>query len=203
MSFANPRLPGYFTWLVATPAIPLAVYFCLYTMLELLAPYFGVQRPAYWILGYLGICVAWRLLYGQVQIHLVDVVLVTFIFVILGSWIATGRTGGARMLSLLLASTLIPWSAVRVFRESEIRRFLQYVAGFGAAIVMGAMGVQKGMQRWMSVIAIVGFSVVILRMRGEIVELMKAGIGGKLMGIAALAGLALAILTTVKPEPQK
>ena len=77
------------------------------------------------------------------------------------------------------------------------------LAAFGAALVMGALGIQKGMQRWMSVIAIVGFSVVILRMRGEIVELMKAGIGGKLMGAAALAGLALAILTTVKPEPVK
>jgi len=30
---------------------------------------------------------------------------------------------------------------------------------------------------------------------------MKAGIGAKLMGVAVLAGLALAILTTVKPEP--
>ena len=77
------------------------------------------------------------------------------------------------------------------------------LAAFGAALAMGAMGMKNGMQRWMSVIAIVGFSVVILRMRGEMIELMKAGIGGKLMGIAALAGLALAILTTVKPEPVK
>ena len=77
------------------------------------------------------------------------------------------------------------------------------LGGFGAALAMGALGYSKGMQRWMSVIAIVGFSVVILRMRGEILELMKAGIGGKLMGVAALAGLALAILTTVKPEPVK
>ena len=47
----------------------------------------------------------------------------------------------------------------------------------------------------------VGFSVIVLRMRGEVVELLKAGVGAKLMGTAALLGLALAILTTVKPEP--
>jgi hypothetical protein len=68
---------------------------------------------------------------------------------------------------------------------------------------MGVMGIARGMQRWMSIIAIVGFSLVLLRMRGEVVQLLQAGIGAKLMGVAALAGLALAILTTVKPEPVK
>ena len=86
-------------------------------------------------------------------------------------------------------------------REFNAANFYIIAGGYAAALAMGAMGVAKGMQRWMSIIAIVGFSVVVLRMRGEVLVLLKAGIGAKLMGVAALAGLALAILTTVKPEP--
>lgn len=85
-------------------------------------------------------------------------------------------------------------------RQFDAANFYLVAAGYAAALAMGAMGLARGMQRWMSIIAIVGFGVVVLRMRGEVVEMMKAGIGAKLMGIAALAGLAFAILTTVKPE---
>jgi hypothetical protein len=88
-------------------------------------------------------------------------------------------------------------------RHHDAAHFYIVAIGFGSAALMGAMGFANGMRRWMSVIAIVAFSVVLLRMRGEVVELLKAGIGAKLMGSAALAGLALAILTTVKPEPLK
>lgn len=88
-------------------------------------------------------------------------------------------------------------------RHFDPASFYITAAGYGAAIVMGGLGISKGMQRWMSVIAIVGFSVVVLRMRGEVVDLLKSGIGGKLMGVGALAGLAFAILTTIKPEPVK
>lgn len=77
------------------------------------------------------------------------------------------------------------------------------MGGFATAMVMGALGIAKGMARWISIIAIVGFGVVVLRMRGELVEMMKAGVGAKLMGIAAMAGLVFAILSTVKPEPVK
>lgn len=77
------------------------------------------------------------------------------------------------------------------------------MAGYAAAMTMGALGIAKGMQRWMSIIAIVGFSMIVLRMRGEMIDLLKAEIGAKLMGIGALAGLILAILTTVKPEPDR
>lgn len=105
-----------------------------------------------------------------------------------------------------LAGCFLPMMAGISFfdtRHFDAANFYIIAAGFASAIAMGAMGIAKGMQRWMSVIAIVGFSVVLLRMRGEVVELLKAGIGAKLMGVAVLAGLALAILTTIKPEPQK
>jgi len=88
-------------------------------------------------------------------------------------------------------------------RAFDAANFYIIAGGFAAGAVMGGMGIANGMQRWMSIVAIVAFSVVVLRMRGEVVELLKAGIGGKLMGVAALAGLALAILTAVKPEPVK
>jgi len=88
-------------------------------------------------------------------------------------------------------------------RAFDAANFYIIAGGYVAAAAMGGLGIAQGMQRWMSIIAIVGFSVVVLRMRGEVVELLKAGIGAKLMGVAALAGLALAILTTVKPEPAK
>lgn len=88
-------------------------------------------------------------------------------------------------------------------RHFDAANFYITAAGYGSALVMGALGISKGMQRWMSVIAIVGFSIVVLRMRGEVLDLLKSGVGGKLMGVAALAGLAFAVLTTIKPEPVK
>lgn len=103
-----------------------------------------------------------------------------------------------------LAGCFLPMvTGVSLFdtRHFDPTNFYVIAAGYGLAVGVSAIGIAKGMQRWMSVLAIVGFSLVLLRMRGEVVELLKAGIGAKLMGTAALAGLALAILTTVKPEP--
>jgi hypothetical protein len=86
-------------------------------------------------------------------------------------------------------------------RRFDAANFYIVAGGFATAAAMGVLGIAGGMQRWKSIIAIVGFSIIVLRMRGEVVELLQAGIGAKLMGTAALVGLALAILTTVKPEP--
>ena len=132
---AAPRtLRDYLDWVIVTPAVPLAAYFCLYTMLGQLAPYLAVPHPAYWILGYLGVCVAWRFWHEGAYAHPIDLVLLAFVGVILASWAATGYAGAARTLPLLAASMLIPWIAVRSFGEDDVRRFLMYVGGFGAAI---------------------------------------------------------------------
>jgi hypothetical protein len=88
-------------------------------------------------------------------------------------------------------------------RVVDSEHVLVVMGGFATALVMGALGVAKGMARWIAIITIVGFGVVVLRMRGEVLDLLKAGIGAKLMGIAAYAGLVFAILSTVKPEPVK
>jgi hypothetical protein len=103
-----------------------------------------------------------------------------------------------------LAGCFLPMMAGLSFfdtRRFDAANFYIVAGGFATAAAMGGLGIARGMQRWMSIIAIVGFSVILLRMRGEVVELLKAGVGAKLMGTAALAGVALAILTTVKPEP--
>ena len=88
-------------------------------------------------------------------------------------------------------------------RAFDPASFYIVAIAFALPLAMGVLGFFKGMARWMSIISIVGFSVIMLRMRGEMVELLKAGIGAKLMGIGAVAGLVFAILTTVKPEPVK
>lgn len=77
------------------------------------------------------------------------------------------------------------------------------LAGFAAALAMGVLGVAKGMERWMGIIAIVGFAMIVLRMRTEMIDMLKAGMGAKLMGIGAIAGLVLAILATARPEPSR
>ncbi|MBA3396537.1 MAG: hypothetical protein H0T89_28155 [Deltaproteobacteria bacterium] len=77
------------------------------------------------------------------------------------------------------------------------------MAGFAAAAAMGAMGAAKGMQRWMSIVAIIGFAFVLFKFRDGLFDLFKMAIGAKLMGIGAFAGLVFAILTLTKPEPAK
>ena len=78
------------------------------------------------------------------------------------------------------------------------------MGGFAVAAAMGAMGAAKGMQRWQSIVAIIGFAFVVFKMRDGFLRLITdGGIGAKLMGIGAAAGLVFAILTAVKPEPAK
>ena len=78
------------------------------------------------------------------------------------------------------------------------------MGGYAVALAMGAMGAAKGMQRWQSIVAIVGFAFVVFKFRGGFIDLITHGaIGAKLMGIGAVAGLVFAILTAAKPEPAK
>ncbi len=77
------------------------------------------------------------------------------------------------------------------------------MAGFAAGLAMGGMGAAKGMQRWMSIVALIGFAFVLFKFRDGLFDLFKLGIGAKLMGIAAFGGLIFSILTLTKPEPAK
>ncbi|MDQ3369875.1 MAG: hypothetical protein M3680_31035 [Myxococcota bacterium] len=78
------------------------------------------------------------------------------------------------------------------------------MGGFAAALAMGAMGAARGMARWQSIVAIVGFALIVIKMRSGFLDLItKGAIGAKLIGIAAIVGLVFAILTAVKPEPAR
>jgi hypothetical protein len=89
-------------------------------------------------------------------------------------------------------------------RKADAAQTFMVMGGYAIALAMGAMGAAKGMQRWQSIVAIVGFAFVVFKFRGGFIDLITHGaIGAKLMGIAAIAGLVFAILTAVKPEPAK
>jgi O-antigen ligase len=126
----------YVDWLVVSPAVPLALYFFLSTMLSFVAAYAGIEHPAYWIFGYLGICAAWHLRHVRPRIHPIDVVFLVFLAVIALSWLRTGLTGGQRTALHLLSSALIPWAVARVLRESDIALFVRLTALFGGAITL-------------------------------------------------------------------
>lgn len=73
------------------------------------------------------------------------------------------------------------------------------IAGFVAALAMGVMAQLKPpMQRWQSGVALAGFALVLLKIRDG----LFAGnfLNGKLMSLAVLAGVALAIASLVKPS---
>lgn len=85
------------------------------------------------------------------------------------------------------------------------------MAGFAVAAAMGGLAVAKGMQRWMSIVALVAFGLVLFKFRagigmgegGGLFGVFKGAIGAKLMGIGMFAGVVFSILTIAKPEPTK
>lgn len=79
------------------------------------------------------------------------------------------------------------------------------MAGYAAGLVMGAMAAAKApMQRWQSIVAILGFLFVLFKMRNALpFDIFKGAIGAKLMGLAAYAGLIFSIITVAKPETAK
>ncbi len=79
------------------------------------------------------------------------------------------------------------------------------MAGYAAGLVMGAMAAAKApMQRWQSIVALIGFAFVLFKMRNALpFDIFKGAIGAKLMGLAAYAGLIFSIITLAKPETAK
>ena len=77
--------------------------------------------------------------------------------------------------------------------------------GYAAGMVMGAMGAAKPpMQRWQSIVALLGFVFVLFKMRNALpFDIFKGAIGAKLMGLTAYAGAILSALTLAKPETAK
>ena len=79
------------------------------------------------------------------------------------------------------------------------------MAGYLAPLVMGAMAAAKPpMQRWQSIVALIGFLFVLFKMREALpFDIFKGAIGAKLMGLTAYAGAILSALTLAKPETAK
>jgi hypothetical protein len=77
--------------------------------------------------------------------------------------------------------------------------------GYAVPMVMGAMAAAKPpMQRWQSIVALLGFVFVLVKIRhGLPFDIFKGAIGAKLMGLTAYAGAILSALTLAKPETAK
>lgn len=69
--------------------------------------------------------------------------------------------------------------------------------GFVLPAIIAAVAIAKGpAARWHGIVAAVGFALALIKLR----EAFQGAIGAKLMFIAALAGIVVAIAATVKPE---
>ena len=110
-----------------------------------------------------------------------------------------------------LIAVFLPWASVgpistSLWKAREGDAYL-ILAGFAAALAMGALAVAKGpLQRWQSVVALVGFALVIVKIRdGLPTDFLKSpgDIGMKLVGLSAIVGAALSIATLARPEAAK
>lgn len=77
------------------------------------------------------------------------------------------------------------------------------IGAFAVALAMGALGLARGLQRWIALVALIGFAFVILKFRLAFVGLFISQPGGQLMGLAAAAGLICAALAAWRPEPAR
>jgi hypothetical protein len=90
-------------------------------------------------------------------------------------------------------------------REAQAGQVYLIMAAFLAPLVMGALAAAKPpMQRWQGIVAIAGFALIVVKMRDALpADFMKGAIGMKLMGLSAIIGLVVSILTVAKPETAK
>jgi hypothetical protein len=77
------------------------------------------------------------------------------------------------------------------------------IGAFAVALGMGALSFAQGLQRWIALVALIGFSFVILKFRLEFFGLFTSQAGGVLIGVAAAAGLVCTALAAWRPEPAK
>lgn len=75
------------------------------------------------------------------------------------------------------------------------------IAGFVAPLAMGVMAqVAPPMKRWQAGVALAGFALVLVKIRDG----LFAGnfLNGKLMSLAVLAGVALAVVSLIRPSQE-
>lgn len=77
------------------------------------------------------------------------------------------------------------------------------IGAFVVALGMGALSLAQGLQRWIALVALIGFAFVILKFRIAFLDLFTAQAGGLLIGLGAAAGLVCAALAAWRPEPAR
>ncbi len=90
-------------------------------------------------------------------------------------------------------------SSISLWEVRKLDAGLVYITmlGFVVPLAMAALAVAQGrLARWQAIVASVGFALALLKVR----ESFSGAIGGKVMVIAAAAGLAVAIAKSVKPD---
>ena len=75
------------------------------------------------------------------------------------------------------------------------------MAGLAIALVGAGIGAATGMKRWNGIVAALGFAGVWVALEFKTFDLFSFAIGAKLIALAAIGGLAAAIVAAVKPEP--
>jgi len=77
------------------------------------------------------------------------------------------------------------------------------IGAFAVALGMGALSLAHGLQRWIALVALIGFAFVVLKFRIGFVDLFTSQTGGQLIGFAAAVGVVCAALAAWRPEPAR
>ena len=77
------------------------------------------------------------------------------------------------------------------------------IGAFAIALGMGALSLAHGLQRWIALVALIGFAFVALKFRLGFFELFVSQPGGQLIGLAAALGLVCTALAAWRPEPAR
>lgn len=96
----------------------------------------------------------------------------------------------------------IPIETLTAGFETNLLWTILILAGFAVPIVVGLMAMSKQWQAWMGGLALVGFAFVGIKTKvwDSIPGFMETTIGGKLMLIAILGGVAVSIFSLTKRE---
>jgi hypothetical protein len=94
-------------------------------------------------------------------------------------------------------------SMFSIFMEFDKFQLILMLAAFGVPTAVAAMGLAKPpAQAWHGIAALAGFALAAVKTRiwSSIGHIMDAPMSGKLMLIATIVGLVVAIMAVVKPE---
>ena len=96
----------------------------------------------------------------------------------------------------------IPFETLSAGFETNLLWTILILAGFAVPIIVGLMAMSKQWQAWMGGLALVGFAFVGIKTKvwDSIPGFMETTIGGKLMLIAILGGVAVSIFSLTKRE---